>query len=41
MLGPSTPVTRARPALAEWIFYTALLLLNRGEAEARIDRMYR
>ncbi|MFT3767769.1 MAG: hypothetical protein QM820_20125 [Minicystis sp.] len=26
---------------AEWIFYLALLLLDRGEPEARIDRMYR
>ncbi|APR85855.1 Hypothetical protein A7982_11204 [Minicystis rosea] len=26
---------------AEWLFYAALLLLDRGEPEARIDRMYR
>jgi hypothetical protein len=26
---------------AEWIFYVTLLLLDRGEPEARIDRMYR
>jgi hypothetical protein len=26
---------------AEWLFYVALLLLDRGSPEARIDRMYR
>jgi hypothetical protein len=26
---------------AEWVFYASLLLLDRGEPEARIDRMYR
>ena len=26
---------------AEWFFYAVLLLLDRGDPEARIDRMYR